>query len=229
MTDQKLRELERKWKETGSVEDEAAHLRERVRVGDLTQERLELAAYCGHAGATLAISEAPSGHSSDFVEWFRGLDRWPGAQIQAAAEVVGHCVSAFRHQLPARVVTGHASVLKCLECPCATHAAVANTVAESLSAFANSIPEGAILLNLYGCIQAVAALGRGASAIWEQDAEAAKDQVKWAAVYPLRCPPQVVPTQAQWESHLKAAAEAATARWALAGLALTNRTPQPPP
>ena len=44
MSDARLRELERRWRESGSTEDEAAYLRERVRVGDLTQERLELAA-----------------------------------------------------------------------------------------------------------------------------------------------------------------------------------------
>ena len=60
MSDQKLRELERRWRETGSVEDEAAYLRERVRVGDLTQERLELAAYLGHAAACNALGREPS-------------------------------------------------------------------------------------------------------------------------------------------------------------------------
>lgn len=45
MGDEKLRELERRWRESGTVEDEAAYLLERVRVGDLTQERLELAAH----------------------------------------------------------------------------------------------------------------------------------------------------------------------------------------
>ncbi len=54
MSDARLRELERRWKETGSPDDEAAYLLERVRVGDLTRERLELAAYCGHEGARKA-------------------------------------------------------------------------------------------------------------------------------------------------------------------------------
>ena len=44
MSDQRLRELERRWKESGSPDDEAAYLLERVRVGDLTRERLHLAA-----------------------------------------------------------------------------------------------------------------------------------------------------------------------------------------
>lgn len=42
MSDSKLRELERRWKVTGSgsVEGEAADLLERVRAGELTRERL---------------------------------------------------------------------------------------------------------------------------------------------------------------------------------------------
>ena len=40
MTDTKLRELERRWKESNAAEDEAAYLLERVRVGDLEQEKL---------------------------------------------------------------------------------------------------------------------------------------------------------------------------------------------
>jgi hypothetical protein len=61
MSDTKLRALERRWKETGTAADEATYLLERVRVGDLTQERLELAAYCGHAAARRAAgSTAPA-------------------------------------------------------------------------------------------------------------------------------------------------------------------------
>ncbi len=47
MTDKRLRELERRWRETGSVEDQAACLRARVQSGELRKDRLELAAYCG--------------------------------------------------------------------------------------------------------------------------------------------------------------------------------------
>jgi hypothetical protein len=42
MSDPKLRDLERRWRETGNVDDEALYLRERVRAGDLTQERLDV-------------------------------------------------------------------------------------------------------------------------------------------------------------------------------------------
>lgn len=51
MTDDRLRALERRFRETGSVEDEAAWLRGRVRAGELEQELLLLAAWCGSKGA----------------------------------------------------------------------------------------------------------------------------------------------------------------------------------
>jgi hypothetical protein len=54
VADERLRELERRWRETGAPADEAALLLERVRAGTLKQERLELASWCGHAAATLA-------------------------------------------------------------------------------------------------------------------------------------------------------------------------------
>lgn len=56
VSDQRLRELERLWRDSGKVEDEASYLRERVRVGDLTPQRLEVAAYCGHEAAKSLIS-----------------------------------------------------------------------------------------------------------------------------------------------------------------------------
>jgi hypothetical protein len=51
VSDKRLRELERRWKETGTVEDEATYLQERVRAGELTQEELDLAAYSGNPAA----------------------------------------------------------------------------------------------------------------------------------------------------------------------------------
>lgn len=58
MSDTRLRELERRWKETGAVEDEAAYLVERVRAGEVTRERLELSAYCGYEAALRIVPEA---------------------------------------------------------------------------------------------------------------------------------------------------------------------------
>jgi hypothetical protein len=54
VSDERLRDLERRWKETGAVDDEAAWLKERVRVGDLSQVGLVVAAHLGHSGALVA-------------------------------------------------------------------------------------------------------------------------------------------------------------------------------
>jgi len=59
MSDADLRGLERRFRETGSVEDEAAWLLERVRSGGLEESRLELATFLGHRAATLALSGEP--------------------------------------------------------------------------------------------------------------------------------------------------------------------------
>ena len=56
MTDLHLREPERRFRESGSVEDEAAWLRARIQAGELTQDRLDIAAALGH--------EPSSQHSS---------------------------------------------------------------------------------------------------------------------------------------------------------------------
>ncbi len=56
MSDGRLRELERRWKESGSVDDGAAWLRARLRAGTIDRDRLLLAAYMG---SPIAISAAP--------------------------------------------------------------------------------------------------------------------------------------------------------------------------
>lgn len=55
LSDQTLRELERRFRASGSLEDEAAWLRVRVKAGQLEQSRLRLAAYCGHHAASSAL------------------------------------------------------------------------------------------------------------------------------------------------------------------------------
>jgi len=85
VSDERLREAERRWKESGSVVDEARYLQERVRVGNLTKERLELAAYCGHEGASrLCTTVNPP---ADLKEWLFGLTRFsiPTSTLQRAS------------------------------------------------------------------------------------------------------------------------------------------------
>lgn len=56
MRDTSLRELERRWRESGGVAEEAAWLHAKVQTGQLKQSRLRLAAYLLHEGARLAVS-----------------------------------------------------------------------------------------------------------------------------------------------------------------------------
>ena len=55
MSDEELRELERRFRETGSVEDHVAYLKGRLRAGAVTPERLACAAFLGDAAAQQAV------------------------------------------------------------------------------------------------------------------------------------------------------------------------------
>lgn len=59
MTDADLRELERRWRSSGSSQDESLYLRYLVRSGELSPERVVLAAYCGNRAAALALGACP--------------------------------------------------------------------------------------------------------------------------------------------------------------------------
>lgn len=78
--DADLRELERKWRETGLVEDGVVCLLARVRGGALDHERLMLAAYLGDDAAYQALGAAPPDFpptrpASSFAEWVECLYR----------------------------------------------------------------------------------------------------------------------------------------------------------
>lgn len=55
VSDLHLRELERRWRESGAREHEVAWIRARLRAGTLRPEQAELAAWCGHQGARAAL------------------------------------------------------------------------------------------------------------------------------------------------------------------------------
>jgi hypothetical protein len=60
MSDQELRELERRYRQSGDATDEAAWLGARLRVGDVDRSRVELCAWLDHAPARVALGdEAP--------------------------------------------------------------------------------------------------------------------------------------------------------------------------
>lgn len=55
MSDSRLRDLERRWRQTGAVEDEAAYLTERVRTGDLSETMKQVLLLCEYPAASLAF------------------------------------------------------------------------------------------------------------------------------------------------------------------------------
>jgi tricorn protease-like protein len=73
VVDERLRRSERAWREQGDVASEARHLRERLRVGDLTAEKLELAARVGHEAAKVALGQDPAVFDGT---WFAELPTW---------------------------------------------------------------------------------------------------------------------------------------------------------
>ncbi len=58
MSDERLRELERRWRASGSDDDEAALLAERVRVGELMEANVRLAAALGYPAALRVVGES---------------------------------------------------------------------------------------------------------------------------------------------------------------------------
>jgi hypothetical protein len=74
MTDQRLRDLERE-AARGDLQAQARLLLERVRVGDLTEEKLRLAAYLGDEAAKLAVAGGgPEAEHEDLATWLTSIE-----------------------------------------------------------------------------------------------------------------------------------------------------------
>jgi hypothetical protein len=73
--DERTRRLERRWRESGAIEDESAWLRARVRGGDLSPHRLAAAAALGHPAAVLATDRLAPPLK---IPWGFGIS-WPAA------------------------------------------------------------------------------------------------------------------------------------------------------
>jgi len=102
VTDSKLRELERRWKESGSVEDEARYLLGRVRVGNLERGKLELAAYCGHEGALMSVPQLKGARSLPLRDWLRRLRSRFGreALVRAGLVFAWNCLPTWERVAP---------------------------------------------------------------------------------------------------------------------------------
>lgn len=69
MTDSDLRALERRFRSSGSIQDEVAWLRGRLQAGEVALDGLRLAALLGHEGARGALGEAAPQPTLVFREW----------------------------------------------------------------------------------------------------------------------------------------------------------------
>jgi hypothetical protein len=104
MTDSNLRELERRFRTSGSVEDEAAWLLARVRAGELEQSKLNAAAFLEHKAARLAgYSELPLWNNDirAFVSEIIALGAWrtPKGAPSAANQLAIRCLCASAYSL----------------------------------------------------------------------------------------------------------------------------------
>ncbi len=97
MSDERLRELERRFRVSGSVENEAAWLRARMQAGELEQSKLELAAHLGYQAA-ICVLEIEGCHSlRRFVEEVVSL-YGANARRRSALAVTYRALSAFSHR-----------------------------------------------------------------------------------------------------------------------------------
>lgn len=123
MADEQLRRGERRWRATGSPDDEARHLRERMRAGRVDLVRLALAAECGHPAARVALGRRPG---TD--EPLRGLvaraERAGDDEARVRAAVaLAHALlgAADGAQLRALAEAALSSTEDWIRCPCPAH------------------------------------------------------------------------------------------------------------
>jgi len=125
MSDERLRELERRWQETGALADQAAFLKERVRSGGLEPERVRLAAFLGSelAKAALGAEPEPPGVEGDvdLQAWVEAIAAYGQPALArlavAAADHSARMVSSSG--IPPRAVQAAEEQILC---PCDAHA-----------------------------------------------------------------------------------------------------------
>jgi hypothetical protein len=130
MSDEALRALERAYLESRSPADEASWLTARERSGKLSRVHLELAAFCGHPAARLALGGAAPREEPDIRRWCAALERYgPEASVRAAHAAALSVVRLWDERPdPAVAYLGEAcpgeqlaAVAEWIECPCEYH------------------------------------------------------------------------------------------------------------
>jgi len=137
VSDADLRELERRFRETGSVEDEAAWLRERVRVGQLDETRVQLAAHCGLAAALLATeSPMPTVALDTLVTWaeVQRTAHCSSVAVRAAVASARAAIADWEQEAMLHAMQVIHAVESWALCPCLEHAVAAGEALDALHA-----------------------------------------------------------------------------------------------
>lgn len=129
MSDDALRDRERRYQQSGETADAARWLTEAARAGRLEPDRLTLAAYLGHEAALSALgltSAATVDAAPDTaLRWLTGLDR--DGRLALVAAAVGALRARFVDVPSPRAHLAQAlSALEAyVDCPCDEHGAAA--------------------------------------------------------------------------------------------------------
>ena len=86
MADERLQQLRRAWDE-GDLEAKVRLLRERMRAGELSEERVRLAAWLGDTAARLSLSGTVPAAPKGLLGMVRGLPGFPRTDAEAFARV----------------------------------------------------------------------------------------------------------------------------------------------
>lgn len=179
MSDEKLRDLERRWKNTGRIEDEVAFLRERVRLGELDPARLELAAFLGHPASRLASGRSgkPDFETEDLHHGIAHMPRFGHEACVRALVAIGRAAMTHWH----RAETIPSEALRAAEdfvlCPCSEHAAKAAAASERYLVHFQTI-------GFFGAGEAAADAATAAGSRGDDDTPELQHAV-WAATCPL--------------------------------------------
>jgi hypothetical protein len=119
VSDERLRQLERRFREARTTEAEAAWLQARLRAGAIAPERVQLAAYCDHEPAQSVLGADVPEPLYGFRAWAKGIQHWGReatlrlvvSTAQAAWENAGASSDAQADRLLPLLRTAEAAVL----------------------------------------------------------------------------------------------------------------------
>lgn len=143
MSDEQARSARRRWLSSGSPEDGARYLLERMRSGGLTEERLRIAALGGSASAQQALGPVAPRIPDDLKGVLVAIAFVSsGAAIMFAIWVVEEILGRVRSEVSNIHVPEEAlrAAEACCRCPCDSHRADANEAAFRAMHSADSDP-----------------------------------------------------------------------------------------